>query len=42
MWKNVSQLELQDPEARAGLTKILDVQMKEKADKKLREQEIHR
>lgn len=25
MWKNVSQLELQDPEARAGLTKILDV-----------------
>ncbi len=31
--KMVSQLELSDPEARLGLQKILDVQMKEKRDR---------
>lgn len=38
--KNVTQLELSNPEARAALQKILDVQIREKRERQAREQEL--
>jgi hypothetical protein len=40
--KNVSQLELCDPEARLGLQRILDVQLQEKRDRMMQEIEQNR
>lgn len=39
--KNVTQLELSNPEARAALQNILEVQVREKRERQAREYELH-